>query len=278
MVGVTFPALPFTDGEILHVFVLVSAAGTQLAGWKVPGHCNNLLAVPARFVFQHGPELGPTGVADGFCQLMILDQVGNQQILDADDVVIFDDLGRYFLQVIGSGIVDLLVDSGDPGALLLVVFRFGQFAPILFGLLPPSGKHFLLLGKFPLEFAERSQVLVDGFIRKDGKILQADIDTANGTRLGQLLNLGFDQNGDEALARWVPPYGGVQDPPVHFLRLGKRDQPQFGQFQFVSHDGDVPVGQFGGVGLNGVPFALEARRAVLLFEKAIEGIAEIPQG
>ena len=67
MVGVTFRAFPFTDGEILQVFVLISAAGTQLAGRKVSGHGNNLLAVPASFVFQHFPELGPTGVADDFC-------------------------------------------------------------------------------------------------------------------------------------------------------------------------------------------------------------------
>ena len=57
---------------------------------------------------------------------MVLDQVGNLQILDADDVVVFDDFGRYFLQVIGSGIADLFMDSGDFDALLLIVFRFGQ--------------------------------------------------------------------------------------------------------------------------------------------------------
>jgi hypothetical protein len=51
---------------------------------------------------------------------------------------------------------------------------------------------------------------------------------------------------------------------------------QFGSFQFVSR-WRCSVGQLG-VGLNGVPFALEARRAVLLFEKAVEGISEIAQG
>ena len=67
------------------------------------------------------------------------------QIFDADDVVVFDDFGRDFLQVIRSGIADLFMDPGDFDALFLVIFRFGQFSSVLFDLLSPPGKDFLFL-------------------------------------------------------------------------------------------------------------------------------------
>ena len=59
MVGTALRAIPFPDGEILHVFVLVAAARTELAGREIPGNGDDLLAVPFRFVFQHRPELRP---------------------------------------------------------------------------------------------------------------------------------------------------------------------------------------------------------------------------
>lgn len=93
-----------------------------------------------------------------------------------------------------SGIADLFVDAGDFGALLLVVFRFGElYARPFLACSIRLESTFLFLGKLPFQLAESPRVLVNGLIGKDGgNLFQADIDAADGTRLSQFLNFGFD--------------------------------------------------------------------------------------
>lgn len=118
-------AIPFPDGEILHVFISVAAARTALAGREISGNSDDLLAVPLCLVFQHRPELRPRYFRYPFGKLLVLQHAGYLQILDTDDVVVFDYFGRGLLQEVRPCVADPLMDAGDFDALLLVVFRFG---------------------------------------------------------------------------------------------------------------------------------------------------------
>ena len=107
---------------------------------------------------------------------------------------------------------------------------------------------------------------------------RAFVDPTNSPRRGQFLNFGFDQIRDEIFARWVPPYGSIQDPSVHVSGLGKRNQPQFGELHLISYDGDIALSPSSCVGLDGVAFTLEPWRVGMFFEKAVEGITKVAQG
>ena len=45
--------------------------------------------------------------------MSVLEKTGNLQVLDAYDVVFFDDLGRFLLKKVGPDVCDPLVESGE---------------------------------------------------------------------------------------------------------------------------------------------------------------------
>lgn len=86
-------ACPFTQAEMLHVFVLMPATGAELARGEGLADLHDSLAVPIGFIFQHSMKLRPAHLGDGLTQFAVLLHVLHLQGFNSDDVVVFDDLG-----------------------------------------------------------------------------------------------------------------------------------------------------------------------------------------
>jgi len=144
-------ACPFTQAEMFHVFVLMAATGAQLTGGKGLADFHDGLPVPFCLVLQHAEECRPTNLRDGLAQLTILPHVLHLQGLDPDDVVVFDDLGRYLVQEVRALVGDLLVDTGDLPLLLLIVLRLGQLDLLVQGHALTAGELALFAHQFLLK-------------------------------------------------------------------------------------------------------------------------------
>ena len=164
---------------MLHVFVLMSATRTDLARGEGLPDLHDGLAVPVRLILEHAEELRPIDLGDGLAQLTVLLHVLHLQGLDADDVVVFDDLGRHLVQEVIAFVGDPLMDAGDLPLLLLVVPRLGKFHFLVQGDELTTGQLALFARQFLLEGTEVSVVLVYRAIRQDGKVLQPDVDAHN---------------------------------------------------------------------------------------------------
>ncbi len=65
-------ACPFTQAEMFHILVLMSATRAQLARSEGLADLHDGLPVPVRLVLQHAEELRPADVRDGLTQLAVL--------------------------------------------------------------------------------------------------------------------------------------------------------------------------------------------------------------
>ncbi len=169
-------ACPFTQAKMFYVFVLMSATRAQLARSKGLANLHDGLPVPVCLVLQHAEELRPADVRDGLAQLAVLLHVLHLQGLDADDVVAFDDLGRYLVQEVGALVCNLLVDTGNLPLLLLIVPRLGQRNFLVQSDALTAGELALFARQFLLELTEVTVVLVYRAVRQDGEVLQSDVD------------------------------------------------------------------------------------------------------
>ena len=153
MVSITLRAIPVPDRSILHVFVLVATARTELARREVPGNDNDLLAVPLWLIFQHRPKLRPWCFRYSFGKLLVFHHAGCMQIFDADDVVVFDDFSRNLLQVIRSSIADSFMNPGDFDALVSGSFSIRTvFRPSFLACLARRERIFCSLASFRSSF------------------------------------------------------------------------------------------------------------------------------
>ncbi len=169
-------AYPFTQAEMFHVLVLMSATRAQLARSKGLADLHDGLPVPVCLVFQHAEELRPTDIRDGLAPLAVLLHVLHLQGLDADDVVVFDDLGRYLVQEVSALVGDLLVNTGDPLLLLLIVPCLRQLDFFVEGDALTAGELTLFARQLLLKRTEVTVVLVDRAVRQDGEFLESDVD------------------------------------------------------------------------------------------------------
>ena len=169
-------ACPFTQAKMFHVFVLMSATGAQLARSEGLADLHDALPIPVRLVLQHAEELRPADVRDGLTQLAVLLHVLHLQGLDADDVVVLDNLGRYLVQEVSALAGDLLVDTGNLPLLLLIVPRLGKRDFLVQGDALTARELTLFARQFLLERTEVTVVLVDRAVRQDGEVLQSNVD------------------------------------------------------------------------------------------------------
>lgn len=77
---------------------------------------------------------------------MVLEKTGDRKALDANDVVIFDDLGSFLLKEVGPDVYNPLVESGDLPFLLLIVSGFMERFSVFFDLHHSSGEDSLFFG------------------------------------------------------------------------------------------------------------------------------------
>ena len=106
-------ASPFTQARMFYVFMLIPTIRADLSrGERLP-HFHNGFPVPVGLIFEHAEELRPTDIADELAQSATLLYIFHLQCLNADDVVVFDDLGRYLMQEIGALVHNFLMDTSD---------------------------------------------------------------------------------------------------------------------------------------------------------------------
>ncbi len=185
---------------------------------------------------RHAEERRPTDIGDGFAELAVLLHVLHLQRLDADDVVVFDDLGRYLVQEVGTLVGDLLVDAGDLPLLFLVVLRLRQLDVPVQGDEPTSRELALFARQSLLERAKIAVVLVHRAVGQDGEVLEPNVDADRGAGLRQFVDLLLDLQRDEVLARRVPANRRAEDAALDLLRVGEPDPLQLREFELVADD------------------------------------------
>ncbi len=158
-------ACPFTQAKMFHVFVSMAATRTELARGEGLPDPHDGLPVPVGLILEHPMEFRPADLGDRLAQLAVLLHVLHLQGLDADDVVVFDDLCRHLVQEVGASVGDLLMDACDFPLLLLVVLRLGKSHLLVQGDELTTGQLALLPRQFLLEGAEVTVVLVECAVR-----------------------------------------------------------------------------------------------------------------
>jgi len=124
-----------------------STAATQAGRRKEVIDHDKVLAVPLALIGQLSPKLSHRGVREALGQpgtRRVARETFERQILDADPVVVVDELARQLVEEVSSLVGDSLVDTGD----LELCLRL-PFASRL-----PSGKHALGLAKLALPLTE----------------------------------------------------------------------------------------------------------------------------
>jgi len=143
----------------------MAATRTQLARGEGLPDLHDGLSVPVGLILEHAKECRPADLGDRLAQLAVLPHVLHLQGLDADDVVVFDDLGRHLVQEVGASVGDLLMDAGDFPLLLLVVLRLGEVHLLVQGDALTTGQLALLPYQLLLECTEVTVVLVQCAVR-----------------------------------------------------------------------------------------------------------------
>ena len=259
VMGTALGAVPFSNRQVLHVFVLITARGAELAGGKVLSHWNHRLTVPGGLVLQHASKFRPSDFRDGFSQTRVLEKTGNRKVLDADDVVFFDNLSRLLLKEVGPDVFDSRVDSGDRPFLLLVVSGLVEFLSIFPGLRPSSGEDPLFFGQLLFKGPEGLQVLQGRRpIRQDRKVCDPEVYAHRGFRLQECVSLDFAKKGDKVFPGSLSCDGGADDPAFHLSALADPHETELREFHPVLHESYALIVVFGRVGLDGITLALKS--------------------
>ena len=123
MMRPAFRARPFAHGKVFHERVLVAADAACLARWIEGIHLIDYRSAPCRLVSEFAEELRPARIRDGSRQPVVPQHVPDLQMLDRDDLIFVQQLGRELLQGVPTHVSDVLVDAGDADVLFLMVFR-----------------------------------------------------------------------------------------------------------------------------------------------------------
>lgn len=91
-------ASPLPGSQVLGSGPLSTADGAELAGREEAVYGDHLFPVPRRLILQLPPELAPGGIQDRPGQLVVLDHVLRSQVLNADQIVVPDKLGRQLVE------------------------------------------------------------------------------------------------------------------------------------------------------------------------------------
>jgi len=122
-------------------------------------------AVPLRFIFQLPDKLPPADITDAFSETVVLHHVLDGKTLDADHLVLVNDVRREFVLIVFAPIGNLGMQTSD-------------FEPCLRSVLAPLfllGKSSLCLGELFLILAEELRI-ADAFpFRRDHHALQAQV-------------------------------------------------------------------------------------------------------
>lgn len=108
-----FP-LPNVEGKTFHN---MSTVGASFTGREETVHQDQFFPVTGTLVLQHGAERTERSIRHRLSETMVLDHSPYIKVLDADAVVATHQIGGHFVEVILSGVGDMLMYSGDADAL-----------------------------------------------------------------------------------------------------------------------------------------------------------------
>ena len=167
MMSMANRAFPLTDRQILSLFVDVPTDIASLRGREESIYLHNLFPVPFRLIGQHGNKAAPTCICDRLSKTMVTFHTFDIQILNADGIISSNKGNGALMQIVGTTIGNLLVDSGN--------FELLVFKPSAAFLL--TGKMLLCFSKFALVSSCVSVILKSFSIGSDKQVLQAHIHT-----------------------------------------------------------------------------------------------------
>lgn len=113
MMSMANRTFPFTDRQILSLFVDIPADIASLRGREVSVYLNHFLAVPFSFVCQHGNEIAQTCICDRFGKAMVSFHTFDIQTLNTNGIISSDERYGALMQIVSTAISNLFVKSGN---------------------------------------------------------------------------------------------------------------------------------------------------------------------
>lgn len=95
----------------------VAAGAATFAAWEEAVHKPQFPSVPLAFVFEHLTKLTETGIRDRLGEAVVFHHTPYIQVFDANTVVPAHQIGSHFVQVVLSGVADVLLYPGNTNAL-----------------------------------------------------------------------------------------------------------------------------------------------------------------
>ena len=109
-------ASPFTDGQILCLWIAVSAMGTGLAGRIERVHLAYVRSVQDGLVRELPEEFRPACIRDGLGKSMVSHHVPDSQMFDGNGLILPDQCRGRLVQKISSDIRNPFMHTGDTDA------------------------------------------------------------------------------------------------------------------------------------------------------------------
>lgn len=191
----TTSADPTTNRE-RHLRRDYAATRATLGTWIPTVNLSEVLAVPSALVLGLQPKPTKTSVTDALGEAVVPDHAAHVQVLNADHVEAFDQIGRDLVQVVRSGISDVCVNPGNLELLSLPTSRT----------LRASRQNPLRFGKALLVLSRVLRVVYPFTIRERGEAVDAEVYANRQPGLRQRLNIFVQHEGDKIPSSTVLGY------------------------------------------------------------------------
>ena len=243
-------------------------------------YSRKLLTIPTTFVFEEFDEKAPPRVLNRLRETMVLEQVFCFQILDTNQVVVFDQDRAEFLGEILALIRDLLVNFSNLLFRFQVVFHgFGVYAS-RFGSPLPTLQNSLSFREFYLLHAVEARIF-DLLPRgEDCELFESEVDPDGGTRFWECVDLLLDEDGSEEVSRSLAPDRHIDNSSHRISRILHLYEPQFRETNLVAFDPNIifPFRKFRRVRLNGIRLLLKLRLLILSSKETFVPVVEVFEG
>ena len=243
-------------------------------------YSREFLAIPTTFVFESFNKKAPPRVLNRLRETVVLKQVFRLQILDTNQVVVFDQDRAEFLGEILALIRDFLVNSGNLLFRFQVVFHgFGVHTPF-FGATFPTLQNPLGFREFFLLHAVEARIF-DFLTRgEDRELFESEVNADGGARFRERVDLLLNEDGSEEVSRSLAPNRHVDNSSHRITCVLHLHEPEFWKTDFVAFDPNIifPFRKFRRVRLDGIGFLFELRLLILPRKETFVPIVKIFEG
>ena len=246
-------------------------------------YSREFLAIPTTFVFESFNKKAPPRVLNRLRETVVLKQVFRLQILDTNQVVVFDQDRAEFLGEILALIRDFLVNSGNLLFRFQVVFHgFGVHTPF-FGATFPTLQNPLGFREFFLLHAVEARIF-DFLTRgEDRELFESEVNADGGARFRERVDLLLNEDGSEEVSRSLAPNRHVDNSSHRITCVLHLHEPEFWETNLISINPNIrrfPIfrNNFRRVGLNRIRFLLELRLLILSCKEAFVPVVEVFEG